>query len=149
MSENAKIKSFNKKRFWKIFITTIVVCSIVGLVVGLSFTKQKNTMEYVGFEYTSNTIVLKIKVSDLKQNLNKEIKTSNFSITYDGNFYNASRINGVANKYALKNNDSEEILTVTFIIPKTEEDLSSLEKKLAVRYKGNQLKYNTKIKVIL
>ncbi len=149
MNENTNIKNFNKEKFWKFFITAIVVCSVIGLVVGLSFIKPKHTMEYVGFEYTSTSIVLKIEVSDLKQNSNKEIKTSNFSITYDGNFYNASKINGVANKCIIKNNNSETTLTVTFTIPKTDKNLSSLEKTLAVRYKGNTLKYNTKTKVIL
>lgn len=149
MDESTKNKTFNKKKFWKYFIIAVVFCSVVGLVIGLSFAKPKNTMEYVGFEYTSTTIVLQIKVGDLKQNSNKEIKTSSFSITYNGQFYNASKINGVASKYTIKDNNSETILTVTFNIPKTSNDLSSLEKDLAVRYKGNKLKFNTKTKVIL
>lgn len=150
MSEETKQKKFNKPLFFKYFISITLVCAILGFVLGFSLGKPKQTMNCTKLDHTENTITATIKIGKIKTgSKSKTIKTSDFLIFYEDKIINAATINKKSNSYEISGDISETIITVVFYIPKTDNDLSNLEEFIKIRYKGNWLKLNEDINVIL
>lgn len=141
----------SKKLIKKIIIISLLLVCVATVVLCATLAVSKQTMQCVSVSRNENTITFEVEVGNLKNAKNGKysLKTADFSVMYEENPLSSTKINNQYQKYSIETEQEKTTLTITFVLPKSEKDLTNIEKNLTLLYKGNKIKTNKPIKVII